>query len=354
MLFRAFVLGVLFASPAGLCFAQFPPTSQTASGYPGYEGSQGQMGQPPGRNAGIRNMNSIVGAVHSTDNQPLNNVRVDLRDGSTGAIVGSSYTGMGGNFEFRQLQAGPYDVTASSGTSRVEERVQVSSISTNVDLRLPVTTVPNDGIAGRTVSVNQYRVPESAREELRKAQQAAAKNKGEDEVAKHLDRALEIHPTYADALSMRAALKLDNKDVAGAIQDAQKAIETDANYPLAYTVMGSALNVQMKFDEALRSLERAASLSPDIWQTYFEIGRAYAGKKDYAKSLEALDRAQRLAPDYALIQLIRAHCLMGLGRYSDAVTELQAYLSKHPKDVRVEQARKMLAQAQAATGRASN
>jgi tetratricopeptide (TPR) repeat protein len=311
------------------------------------------MGQQGGFNGSMRNINSIVGAVHTTDNHPLNNVRVELRDASTGAIVGSSYTGMGGSFEFRQLQQGPYEVLAASGASQVQERVQVNSITTNVDLRLPVTQAPNDGIAGRTVSVNQYRVPESARQELRKAQEAASKHKDE-EVAKHLERALEIHPTYADALSMRAALKLDNKDIPGAMQDAQKAIDSDGNYALAYTVMGSALNVQMKFDEALRSLERAESLAPDIWQTYFEIGRAYLGKKDYAKALEALDRAQRLAPDYTLIQLVRAHCLMALGRNSEAAAELQGYLTKNPKDGRVEQAKNMLAQAQAAMERSSN
>ena len=302
----------------------------------------------------MRNISSITGSVRTSDNQPLNNVAVELRDGSTGAVVGSNYTGSGGTFEFRQLKQGSYELVAASGTSRVEEQVQVNSATTNVDLRLPVSKAPVDGIAGRTVSVVQYRIPQAAREEFRKAQEAASKNKTE-EAMKHLERALEIQPAYAEALSLRAAFKLDSKDIPGAIADAQKAIDNDGNYALAYTVMGSTLNVEMKYDEALRSLARAESLAPDVWQTYFEIGRAYAGKGDYTMAVRALDRAESLAPPtYSVIQLVRAHCLIGLGRNSEAVTELQGYLSKNPNGPRVEQARRMLAQAQAGMTSASN
>ncbi|HLW53059.1 MAG TPA: tetratricopeptide repeat protein [Candidatus Angelobacter sp.] len=302
----------------------------------------------------MRNMNSIVGSVLTSDNRPVNNVRVELRDGSTGAIVGTSYTGMGGSFEFRQLQQGAYDLVAFSGSSQVEQRVQVSSMSTSVDLRVPNTRAPNDGMGNRMVSVTQYRVPQTAREEFRKAEEAAAKSKGA-EAMKHLDKALETCPAFADALALRAAFKLDGRDIPGAIEDAQKAIDSDGSYALAYTVMGSALNVESKFDEALRSLQRAQSLAPDTWQTYFEIGRAYAGKKDYQMSLQALDRAQSLAPpNYSLIQLLRANSLMGLGRNSEAVAQLQQYLAKNPNGNRVQDAKQMLAQAQAAMESARN
>lgn len=349
MRFRVFLLSVLLAGPASFCFAQLPMGN--VSNFPGYSGPNNQTG--PGQrdwNTSTRNVNSISGLVHTTDNQPIDNVRVELHDAMTGAVLGSSYTAAGGSFEFRQLPQGSYELVAVSGTSRAEENVQVNSINTSVELRLPVNKVANDGIGGRTVSVNQYRVPENAREELRKAQVAASKNKLEDAL-KHLDRALTIHPAYADALALRGAFKLDSRDVQGAMDDAQKAINTDGNYALAYTVMGSALNVQMRYDEALRSLQRAESLSPDAWQTYFELGRSYAGKGEYTTALHELDRAAKLAPpDFPLIRLLRAHCLMELGRNNEAATELEAYLAKNPNGTRVEQARKMLAQAQAGMG----
>lgn len=358
---RAIALGVMLAGTAGFSFAQlpspqFPPMNQGGAGIPGYPGSGGQMGQmgSGGRNPGTRSFNSITGSVRTSDNQPINDVRVELRDASTGTIVSSSSTGMAGSFEFHQLQQGFYEVVATSGTARAEEQVQVNSQNTSVELRLPVTTKPNDGISGNTVSVNQYRVPEAARDELRKAQDAASKNKGEEAI-RHLDRALEIQPNYANALSLRAAFRLDSKDIPGAMEDAQKAIDNDANFALAYTVMGSALNMQMKFDDALRSLQRAETLAPDVWQTYFEIGRAYIGKKDYAMAMPALDRAEKLGPqNYSLIQLVHANCLLQMGRNNEAATELQQYIARNPNSKWIEQAKDMLGLAQSATESARN
>src|SRR5215470_1751385 len=350
MLFRATLLAALLIRSTALCFGQFPSAGSGAPmpGYSSANGPYGQMNPQAGQswNSSMRNQNSIIGSVRTRDNHPLDNIRVELRDATTGSVLGSSYTGPAGSFEFRQLQQGSYDIVATSGTARSEERVQLNSMTANIDLRLPVNNHPTDGITGNTVSVSQYRIPESARNEMRKAEEAAAKGKSEDAL-KHLDRALEIQPTYANSLSLRAAFKLDRQDVQGAVADAEKAINSDGNYGLAYAVMGSALNVQNRYDEALRTLQRAETLSPDMWQVYFEMGRAYAGKQDYKASLEALDHAQRLSPTQPIIPLVRAFCLMQLGRNSEAVTELQGYLAHNPNGSKVEDAKKMLVRAQA-------
>lgn len=355
MAFRTFLVGALLAGMAGIAVAQspsLPPDGMNGSysNAPGMPGV-GQMGHPWAR--GNQNANAVVGSVHTVDNQPLGNVRVELRDGSTGAVVGSSYTGMAGGFEFRELPQGSYEVVAVSGTQIVEERVQVNSMSTNVDLRLSESR-PNDQLGNRTVSVNQYRIPDRAREELRKAKEASAKNKQED-AQRHLDRALELYPGYAEALTVRATYKLDQRDFDGAAADLQTAIQSDANCALAYTVLGSVQNVQGKFDDALRSLQRAETLAPDVWQTYFEMARSYSGKNAYAESIKALDRAQTTAPPgYPLIHLLRAHNMMALNRYSDAVTELQAFIQKNPAGPHTDQAKQMLERAQAAMNSAKN
>jgi tetratricopeptide (TPR) repeat protein len=193
--------------------------------------------------------------------------------------------------------------------------------------------------------VAQYRVPEKAREELRKAREASTKGRM-DEALSRVAKALEIHPQYADALTFRAVLKLTTKDTAGAVLDLQKAIEYDGNYAMAYMVLGSALNIQSKFDEAIRTLERGESLAPGAWQAYFELGKAYAGKADFKSSLAQLNRAETLAPEYALIRLVRAHVFIQLHQFSDAVADLQVYLEKKPNGQDSDLAQKMLLQAQ--------
>lgn len=292
-----------------------------------------------------RYSNSVTGFVRGADNRPLGNVRVELRD-ANGGIVGAASTGNGGDFEFRQIDQGVYHVIAMTGVDQAEERVEVNSWTTTVNLRMPGSRPPSDD-ARSTISVAQYRVPERAREELRKAREASTKGKV-TEAQNHVARALEIYPKYADALTMRAILKLAARNAESAVQDLEQAIEYDGSYAMAYLVLGSAFNSEAKFDDAIRALQRGETLSPDAWQAYFEMGKAYLGKTDYPAALHELNRAQSLAPpDYPLIRLIRAHVLMQLDRYAEAVTDLQTYLEKNPEGADAELAEKMLDEAKA-------
>src|SRR5262249_31535981 len=298
-----------------------------------------------------RHFNSISGSVFGSDNKPMSDVRVELRDTRNGQVLNSVYTGLGGDFQFSEIPQGLYRVVALSGTTQAEEVVEVNSWNSLINLRLPSRSKPDDNKGKNTVSVAQYRVPEKAREELRKAREASTKGRM-DEAQSRVARALEIHPTYADALTFRAILKLTTKDNHGAVADLERAIECDATYAMAYMVLGSAFNVESKFDEAIRALERGESLAPDAWQAYFELGKAYAGKADFKTSLAELNRAHTLAPEYHLIRLVRAHVLMQLRQFNDAVADLQVYLEKKPDGQDSDLAQKMLQQAQAAMANA--
>ncbi|MGE5324348.1 MAG: carboxypeptidase regulatory-like domain-containing protein [Actinomycetota bacterium] len=279
--------------------------------------------------------------VNAMTSKPISNARVELRD-RNGSVVSSSYTNAAGGFNFGSVPQGLYRVVALLGISQAEERVDVSAFRTSVNLRMAVNN-SQAGITGNTISVAQYKVPEKARNEFQKAQEAGAKLKLDD-ARKHLARALELAPNYADALTLRAILNLSS-DPHGAIQDLHKAIQSDGNYALAYTVLGSALNMQANFDQALQTLQRGESLAPDSWQTYFEMARSYVGKADYQSALRALDRAQSLVPEqYPAILLIRAQVNMGLKLYENATSDLQTYLKKYPSGPNAAVAQKMLDQ----------
>jgi tetratricopeptide (TPR) repeat protein len=240
-----------------------------------------------------------------------------------------------------------YQIIAYSGLDTAEARIEVTSLNSPVTLRLSGPKEPNDGRGRNSISVAQYRVPEKAREELRKAQEASLKGKPEETQA-HVAKALEIYPQYADALTLRAIMKLGLRDIDSAVADLQKAIESDGSYAMAYLVLGSAFNLAARFDDAIIALQRGQTLSPDAWQGYFELGKAYAGKTEYESALHQLDHAQTLAPpDYPLIRLVRAHVFMQLSRFADAVTDLQVYLAKSPQGADIELAQKMLETAKA-------
>lgn len=289
---------------------------------------------------------SISGTVQDTMGNPLQNVRVELTDGG-GTVVNSAYTGPSGRFEFTRVAAGTYQIVATWGLQQASERVDASSFSNMVSIRMQGSGKPADGVEGDSISIAQYRVPAKAREAYRKAHSALEKGKLDD-ASKHLAKALEICPNYAEALTLRGILELNRQDSQAAVADLDKAIQADANYAMAYMVMGSALNMQSKFDEAIRALQRGESLAPNYWQAHFEMGKSYIGKADYPAALRQLERAESLAPEeYPLIYLLRAHALLSMKQFPEAMTALQAYLQKDPKGANVEQAQKMMEQAQA-------
>ena len=270
---------------------------------------------------------------------------MELRDPG-GNVVNSVETNSSGSFEFSLIPAGTYLVVATSGLRQASESVDTSAFPAMVSLRMPADK-PEDGVAGHSISVMQYRIPAKAREEYRKAHEALAKGKTE-EAGRHLAKALALCPVYADALTLRGVLELNQNDSQAAIADLDKAIKADGNYAMAYMVMGSALNMESKFDEAIRTLQRGESLAPDLWQAYFEMGKAYIGKADYPSALRQLERAENIAPlEYPLIHLLRGQALLGMKQYPEAMTALQAFLQKNPQGPNSEQARKMLERAQA-------
>jgi tetratricopeptide (TPR) repeat protein len=305
-------------------------------------------GQNPaaGANSVRADNRSITGIVQDNQSNPLKDVRVELTDGG-GGVVNSAYTNSSGHFEFARVAAGGYVVVATSGLQQASERVDASSFSNMVSIRLQGKGTPADGIQGSSISVAQFRVPAKAREAYRKAHEAVEKGKLED-ASRHLAQALEICPNYAEALTLRGVLELNQRNSQAATADLDKAIQADGNYAMAYMVMGSALNMESKFDEAIRTLQRGESLAPDYWQAYFEMGKSYIGKADYPSALRQLERAENLAPSaYPLIYLLRAHALLAMKQFPEAMAALQTYIQREPKGANTEQAQKMLQQAQA-------
>ncbi len=307
-----------------------------------------RMGQSP-FSGPMRESGTINGTVHDTQNNPLKDVRVELSN-SSNVVINSAYTNVSGSFEFTHVPQGLYTVVATAGLQQTSERVEANGFTTTVAIRIAAAGKPEDGVNGNAISVAQYKVPGKARDEYRKAREAMEKEKLE-EAGKHLARALEIFPNYADALTLRAVLELNQRNADAALADLDKAVKADANYAMAYMVMGSALNMQSKFDEALRALERGESLAPDYWQAEFEMGKAYIGKSDYPAALGHLQRAQAMAPkDYALIYLLQAHALLAMKQYPEAMAALQVYLQKDPGGANRAEAQKMLEKAQAFVG----
>jgi tetratricopeptide (TPR) repeat protein len=286
----------------------------------------------------------MAGSVNTLDGRPLDQARIELHDLNTGAVMGHTYSRSNGSFELYNIPKGSYEVVATKGVVESRERVDLAMDNTNVNLKMsnPVNEV---GETGATVSVSQYKVPSKARKEFEKAQEAFNNGKM-DEAKSRANKAVELYPNFAEALTLRGILEINAKENEQGQADLQKAIQLDPNYGVAYFAMGAALNQAGKFDDAVRTLERGVSIKPDGWQGFFELAKATLANSDFKAALKNATTAEKLSNDaYAPIHVVKAHALMGLKQYGPAVAELQRYLDREPQGDIAASARRTLDQA---------
>ena len=286
----------------------------------------------------------LTGTVYDASGATSPAAHIDVRDASTGIIVASGFAHDGGSFELYNIPEGNYQVVAEANGQQGQELVSVHGSLNNVEIHLRGTTQATGH--GGTVSAAQLLVPPKAREAYTKAQQAFVKNKP-DQATKYLDKAIEIYPHFAEALTLQALLALEKDDVSAAQDNLEHAIQYDPNYGMAYTALGSIYNSQGRYDDAMRATDRGMALSPNAWQPYFEASKAYFGKRMYERCLQMADKAQSLGGNaYVAIHMLKAYALIPQKLYRQARQEVQAFLSTNPKGDGAAQAQQLLAKLQ--------
>ena len=290
----------------------------------------------------------LAGSVHDNNNKPLEDARVELRSLRTGQNVASAYSNSDGQFEIDQVPQGTYEVVVTNGLSQDRQQIAIEGVTSNVHFRLASGQSADAKLGNNsTVSVAEMEVPKKARQHYEKAAEDVKKSKL-DEAAKELDAALAVDPHYAEALTLRGVLKMDQKHMEEALSSFQEAISSDPNYALAYVATGSAYNALGQYDNAARALERAQDLNPRSWQAHFEMAKTEIAREHYELALHEINRALDIAPEaYPPMHLVRAHIYLSQKNYPEAMTELEAYLQKAPQDANAAEARRTLDQVKA-------
>jgi tetratricopeptide (TPR) repeat protein len=265
-------------------------------------------------------------------------VKVEVRSDG-GDVVLTGYSDARGNFNIEQIPTGGYELVATKGINESRDRIHVAGMETAIVLHLSVQMTAADG--SQSISVSQFRVPDKARKLYEKGNEALSKNKLAD-AKKYAEKALEIHPKFAEALTLRGILEMNDGATDEGLADFDSAIKADPNFALAYTTMGAALNQTQKYDDATRVLLRAVALQPTAWQAYYELAKASLGKGDYKTALNNVTRACQISQEYAPVHLVKAHALLGMKMYQEAVSELEVYLMREPSGASADSARKTL------------
>jgi Flp pilus assembly protein TadD len=118
---------------------------------------------------------------------------------------------------------------------------------------------------------------------------------------REFSRYLEKNSKNTDVLMWRAMAKGELKDYYGAINDYDKVIELNSNYPMQYNKIGMAYNnkaytyvKKKEYNEALPFVERALELDKTDWHFWDTRGEIYLNLGQYEKALSDFNKAIKI------------------------------------------------------------
>lgn len=136
-----------------------------------------------------------------------------------------------------------------------------------------------------------------------------------------------------DDLLTQAMLALDNDRAADAARLAAEVLEADPRHAGALYVLGYALTVQGRYDEAVDVLALGVEIAPLRPEISIQLGYAQLSRRDCSSARAAFERALDISPQAhdALFGLAKAH--QELGENAPAAEGFRRYLTIRPNDV---------------------
>jgi tetratricopeptide (TPR) repeat protein len=187
-------------------------------------------------------------------------------------------------------------------------------------------------VQGTTVSVTSMQAPKDARKALSRAQVELQK-KDPNEAEKHLKKALQAYPRFAEAWLVLGNLHQGQHRLNDARTDYKSALEADANFVKPYIELGRMASLEKNWVEAASITDKAMLLDPvDFPEGYLINSLAkYSLEKTDEAEASAL-KARRLdgMHRFPLVHLILAGVHERKKDLVGAVAELREYLKYAP------------------------
>jgi TolB-like protein len=155
----------------------------------------------------------------------------------------------------------------------------------------------------------------------------------QDTFQTHFEHLLQVQDEVAQEIIRQLALRLTPAEAANVQFDNPINREAYEDY-----LRGVDLYATNDFSDAIRLLEKSASLDPNYAPTWARLGQAYTtsaslefgGRTQYAKAQQACQRALSLNPALIDARVYMANLFTDTGRVEQAVPLLQAALERNP------------------------
>jgi len=152
------------------------------------------------------------------------------------------------------------------------------------------------------------------------------------------DRALEVlkpgleqHPDDAMMLTLRAAVRAQLKDAAGAFEDAERAVRLAPKSEEAVAVLAGLYNGNSRSDKAQALLEQGVQDHPQSAELRFALAQLYASLHENAKAEATLREIIKLQPDEPAHTIRLAQFLTATGQVDAAEQALRGGVAALPR-----------------------
>jgi tetratricopeptide (TPR) repeat protein len=285
--------------------------------------------------AQVPNLEKTEGMISGTvlsklDERPVEQAAVSVKSRNLG-VFRSILTDYDGRFELHGLPPGTYEVSVEQpGYESLETKAQFEGSPVKLVLHLVASKISQPFRSNYTVSVQELKIPDKARNEYRKGLECMGKNDQAGSL-NHFAKATQAFPGYFEAYyhmgavetklgrlgeatkAFQTAIDLSGGKYAwaefgygyvlyleGKADEAeavlQRGLEVDANSPDGHVILGLTLLRLNRLEEAEKNARQALLRRPGFAQAYLVLADVCAHRRDYRVQLQNLDAYLQLEP----------------------------------------------------------
>ena len=290
--------------------------------------------------------NSISGHVFDEQRNGIPDLQVELLN-DVDSVIQRTKTDSSGLFAFRRLTTGVFQVRVQTyGTdydSGQTQRVQLERTRAFEQVDFVLKTRRSTSASATPGAVFVQEVPESARKEFEQGVMLLRKKDQRTEALIKLNEAVEIFPSYYEALELLGNEYVKDEKYQEAVPVLTKALEVNKRaYHSLYSLSVAQYNLK-ELTEAVDLMRRAISLNPNSINAnlWFGMLLRYSAKLDEAETY--LKRADQLAGS----KNADAHWQLALlynqlKRPKEAADHLEVFLKVQPDSRDAENIKKLI------------